>query len=379
MKRSLRMACSVWLGVSAMAAVSMEAYATHTEQALPAGGRWREVAGAVGVVDWPKSDILRSAPEIPPSVFAEVDPVPVRVNSSVIDFGGHGLWGGVAHGLSRGKGNPVSEAKMVLTPSSRHAQLFMIAKPCVSALPTEGVTAGFTEDRRVENLGDVGFGTVSRSGSQILQFCRDNIWVHVWADKAVSDQALPVARWLDELIQKQPRMTYTQLLARRPGGTIGSTHKVSGEAAPTEMVSHARGIGNTALTVTAPACVDILSICPVLGAVISSNGLIAVSEHGDAEIHVTSSELLVGVIKRTGLHEELTTDVLEGTEAKEPVSPLPPSPPSGQGAATLAEAQKWVLNLSLSRPWIPEALWGLGLFAIAVAGVLVALKLKKAR
>ena len=106
--------------------------------------------------------------------------------------------------------------KMVVAPSSRAAQEYLLFESTQCSLPIEARAAEFDESRRISELGDVAF---EYSGS--VRFVRNNVAVVIHAAGELANEAAALARKLDAAITRQPSLTMAQWLAARPRVRLG--------------------------------------------------------------------------------------------------------------------------------------------------------------
>ena len=113
--------------------------------------------------------------------------------------------------------------EVVLAPSSRAAQEYLLAAMTENTMPTEDLANIYAAAKGREQLGNVSFLTESRDKNDIhIRFVRDNICLNIWANGTLAVQALPLARKIDAEIARQAVFTYQQLLEQRPYVTIGT-------------------------------------------------------------------------------------------------------------------------------------------------------------
>ena len=102
----------------------------------------------------------------------------------------------------------------------------------MSSLPIEAIAHEFSESKRWEGLGTIGF-----VAPPMVMFARDNIAVVIDARGKLAREAVPLALKIDSLIKKQPVLTYEQVFARRPSITIGERAEKT-DLAEQETVSY---------------------------------------------------------------------------------------------------------------------------------------------
>jgi hypothetical protein len=119
---------------------------------------------------------------------------------------------------------------MCRAPDARTAQDFLITLRCNTTFPTEGIIRVFSDQSRIEDLGDVAFGSTSSSStSSSVKFVRDNIAVSILAHGEFAKEGLALARKIDAMIQEQPPVTKEQLAALHPVVSIGGVGRRSEE------------------------------------------------------------------------------------------------------------------------------------------------------
>jgi hypothetical protein len=113
--------------------------------------------------------------------------------------------------------------EVVLTPSSRAAQEYLLSSMTENMMPTDDLAKIYAGAKGREKLGNISFLTESRGKKDIhIRFVRDNICLNIRASGTLGVEALPLARKIDTEIARQPVLTYQQLLAQRPSVTIGT-------------------------------------------------------------------------------------------------------------------------------------------------------------
>jgi hypothetical protein len=113
--------------------------------------------------------------------------------------------------------------RLCMTPCSLAAQEYIVSNIPLrySAYGPERIVYMFSESNRLKNLGTIAFHEQWGGFSHIM-FLRDNIAVVIDARGKLAGEALPLAQKIDALIQKQPALTYEQILARRPTITMAT-------------------------------------------------------------------------------------------------------------------------------------------------------------
>ncbi|MHC4640817.1 MAG: hypothetical protein ACYS32_04170 [Planctomycetota bacterium] len=113
--------------------------------------------------------------------------------------------------------------EVVLAPSSRAAQEYLLTSMTENTMPTEDLAKIYASAKGREQLGNVSFLTESQGTNDIhIRFTRDNICLNIRANGTLGVEALPLARKIDAEIARQAVFTYQQLLAQRPSVTIGT-------------------------------------------------------------------------------------------------------------------------------------------------------------
>jgi hypothetical protein len=121
---------------------------------------------------------------------------------------------------------------LCVAPTSTLAYEYLIAQECISSLPTEAVISKFTESNHIDNLGMIAF-------SNPLMFVRDNIAVIIDARGELASEAMPLAKKIDALIQKQPSLTAQQIQSHKP--VISMSSKVDNDKKVDFKVSTPQG------------------------------------------------------------------------------------------------------------------------------------------
>jgi hypothetical protein len=114
------------------------------------------------------------------------------------------------------------EVDLCVAPNSQAACEYLIYYHRGYSIPAESIARQFSESKRLKNLGTIAFYDNWKGFSKIM-FVRDNIAGVIDARGELAIEALPLAQKIDALIQKQPALSYEQLLARRPAITIATT------------------------------------------------------------------------------------------------------------------------------------------------------------
>jgi hypothetical protein len=102
-------------------------------------------------------------------------------------------------------------------PDAKVAQEFLVYLMCNTTFPTSGIIGHLSPQRRKEGLGDVAFG------DDWLLFVRDNIAVAIDGRGVLSQETIPLAQKIDAMIKKQPAITKDQLQSLRPILSIGAS------------------------------------------------------------------------------------------------------------------------------------------------------------
>lgn len=230
--------------------------------------RMKEVARAVHMDQWPRSDALRVAPQIAKDMLL----APSRVTREWVTYStdlfqdntaAHARWAwdclhenpdGVPIALPqeyrdsllrrlpedrRNDPNYVQErlsraleryqrskkyklmgslfVDMCCAPDALTAQEFLIGLASNTSMPTEGVMSYFSKASRLDGLGDVAFN------HGWLMFVRGNIAVAIRGDGQLKDEVLPLARKIDSMIQKQTVLTSSEFESLRPAVSIAAS------------------------------------------------------------------------------------------------------------------------------------------------------------
>jgi len=112
---------------------------------------------------------------------------------------------------------------MCRAPDANTAQDFLIGLWSNTTMVTSAVIGFFSPGSRIEGLGNVAFRRQMDypEAHDTLMFIRDTLAVHIRGDDRLADEALPLAKKIDALIQEQPVLTKEQLQSLRPVVTIG--------------------------------------------------------------------------------------------------------------------------------------------------------------
>jgi hypothetical protein len=111
------------------------------------------------------------------------------------------------------------EVDLCLAPNPHAACEYLIYYHRGCSIPAEAIARQFSESKRLKNLGTIAFGENWKGFSKIM-LVRDNIAMVIDARGELASEALSLAQEIDELIRRQPALTHEQLLARRPSITI---------------------------------------------------------------------------------------------------------------------------------------------------------------
>jgi len=120
------------------------------------------------------------------------------------------------------------DVKMVVAPSSRAAQEYLIFESTQCSLPIEARAVEFDESNRLSGLGNMAF----RYGGTV-RFARDNVGFVIHGSGDLASEVEALARKLDAALLGQPSLTSTEWLAARPRVTVGALRRGSA-AAPTQ-------------------------------------------------------------------------------------------------------------------------------------------------
>jgi len=186
--------------------------------------------------------------------------------------------------------------RLCITPCSRAAQEYILSDlPLRSAaLPPEALAYRYSESKRVDNLGTIGFSEQSDrpEGYAHVMFVRDNIAVIIDARGELASEALPFAHKIDSLIQKQPGLTYEQLLARRPSIKIDP-----------EVIKSKTGEKTVSYNISAPAgqqIVDVKAYVNDQSTPVRNGKIHIIRKTGKVKVKVvaTTSELLTNTFEK---------------------------------------------------------------------------------
>jgi hypothetical protein len=202
-------------------------------------------------------------------------------------------------------------------PDANTAQEFLISLASLTPLPTGLVTSHFSNEARMEGLGNVAFNR------GWLTFVRDNIAVAIKADGRMEQETVPLAKKIDALIQKQPVLTKEQLQSSQPLVTIAALGRkvppVSGPGSRLKTVPHGHLVD---YSVSVPPGQEIASLAAF---VIDAKGK-ARTEIVDGKIRVVSSDPSVKI-----RIEVITTGLLATAVERDvtlPNDPVPNTPES---------------------------------------------------
>jgi tetratricopeptide (TPR) repeat protein len=221
---------------------------------------------AAGFSNWHKSNIMRTAPKLGKVLLSQPDWAPGEMDSYDIEefaSGNYAVakwnWRNVADGtepllteLPEGKkeyylnrmslkkrNNPQYlssffkrkletlnkrrksklQGEMFLTicvaPSSVGAQEFLLATELQTPVPERIVIADFVEGKQ-NHLGDFGYISAGINRGGIVGFVRDNICVKIRSHGSFEGEGLKLAKKIDSLTLKQPKLTKQQFNDRRP-------------------------------------------------------------------------------------------------------------------------------------------------------------------
>lgn len=107
--------------------------------------------------------------------------------------------------------------EVCLTPGSRSANEYMLARMTENMMSTEGLIDMYKSAKRPARLGNISFLAVSRTKKDVrINLVRGNIYLGIRANGVFASDALPLAQKIDAMILKQPPLTSRQLTGRRP-------------------------------------------------------------------------------------------------------------------------------------------------------------------
>lgn len=184
------------------------------------------------------------------------------------------------------------ELDVCVSPNSQAACEYLIYYHRGYSIPEESIAIQFSESKRLKDLGTIAFYEHWK-GFEKIMLVRDNIAVVIDAHGELAKEALPLAKKIDALIQKQPALTYQELLARRPSIMIDAN------ATKSKMTLET----TTSYNVTAPAgqeIVDIKAYIDDQSAPIRDGKIHIINKKGKVKVKViaTTSELLTNTFER---------------------------------------------------------------------------------
>ena len=184
---------------------------------------------------WPQTDVVRAAPPVN-SINKGMLSVPKRitreeaVRAGIGGFtdtawvGGRGTWDwGHQIGRARRFAGEI-RLQICVAPNSQAAYECLMRECSTGSLPIELVKAEFSQSRRLDGIGTLGFGGPSSKPGPVM-FVRDNIAVRIVGYGDLGSETLPLARKIDALILKQPAESRKDLMARAPSITISMNLK----------------------------------------------------------------------------------------------------------------------------------------------------------
>ncbi len=181
--------------------------------------------------------------------------------------------------------------KVCIAPDTQTANEYLIHDRSMTSMPTQTVEWFFSESNRLKHIGTIAFYEQWGGFSHVM-FVRDNIAVTIDARGELAEEALLLAQKIDALIQKQPALSYNQLLARRPAITIAGD------------VDETKAIGDKTISynITAPAeqeTVDIKAYVDDQRAPVRDGKIHIINKKGKVKVKLvaTTSELLTNSLE----------------------------------------------------------------------------------
>ena len=187
--------------------------------------RLETVARAIEFQRWPQAEVRYLAPSVGKSLLLKPDLVNQELTSySIIQFGSD-YWGQSRLKCRRLVENRLEGEMFVrvsLAPNSRAAQEYLLHVMTENAMDTESLVSMYSMAEQPQSLGSVSYLIGSQAKNDVcVQFVRANICISIRAKGCFADEALPLARKIDNAIVLQSPLNYQQLIARRPHVSIG--------------------------------------------------------------------------------------------------------------------------------------------------------------
>jgi len=177
--------------------------------------RIRALGQVLGFREWPEREGLFVGPAVSRSLLREPALVSREARACTTVTFNDLPWGKCEWSWNE------LDVEVVLAPTARAAQEYMLSAMTDNTLPTEALVGIYKRAERPAGLGSVAFLTRSRSGDDVrVRFTRANVALHIRATGRMSAEVLPLARRLDALLLSQQPLTARQLLERRPAVTI---------------------------------------------------------------------------------------------------------------------------------------------------------------
>jgi len=183
---------------------------------------------------------------------------------------------------------------LCVSPNSQAACDYLIYYHRGYSAPPELIAGDLSESNHLKDLGTIGFSEQSDrpEGYAHVMFVRDNIAVIIDARGELASEALPFAHKIDSLIQKQPGLTYEQLLARRPSIKIDP-----------EVIKSKTGEKTVSYNISAPAgqqIVDVKAYVNDQSTPVRNGKIHIIRKTGKVKVKVvaTTSELLTNTFEK---------------------------------------------------------------------------------
>lgn len=100
--------------------------------------------------------------------------------------------------------------------NQRAAYELILSNIVTNSMPIETLSKSYLQKRKFNDYGNISFVTESNKKDDILiYFIRDNFAVKIRGEGCFANEVLPLAKKIDEMILKQPFVSYVKLLERR--------------------------------------------------------------------------------------------------------------------------------------------------------------------
>jgi len=107
------------------------------------------------------------------------------------------------------------DIKICVASSSEAVHEYLLYDNAICSRPEEIIANDFNNSRRIQDIGSIAFRSETQKNCTI-HFSRDNIGVIISAHGVFVNQAMPLARKIDNRIKKQQLYSSEQYLARKP-------------------------------------------------------------------------------------------------------------------------------------------------------------------